>query len=232
MVRYGNDTISLMTIPKGTLLFRAIDGIEADFKGVDGCMPPHYNVFFYFSPFVVDGIAKWYSERHKMQIYVVTHDLKIASLVHPSKLTRAARFEKGKFIVSCNKTKRSCLKPRKYDACFRDTFIQKHPHILGYIALSKQDVLDYHEGVKKGLVTEERQSYVHSIEDASKLKGPPELSIYPLNKRVDYDLTPPPTDPTLFNYKHIGTFMRADNSLETFMRQHAEKNRWFYVYKE
>jgi hypothetical protein len=231
MVKYGNTKIPVIKIPKGTLLFRAVLNPESDFEGVNNCIPPHYNVFFYFSPFVVDGISKWHSDKDDMTIYVTTHDIKIVSLISPSKFTRNTRLTKKQFMVPCNKTRKACLTPRVYDPCFRDTFLEKNPSLLGWVSVSYDDVRMYKEAVEQGLLGS-RSDYVFSVKDARGTIGPPELSIYPLKKRHMTDIQPP-KDKQLFNYARIAILPRSGTSLENFMNQNAEKveGKWYYTYK-
>jgi len=231
MVKYGNTKIPVIKIPKGTLLFRAVLNPESDYEGVDNCFPPQYNVFFYYSPFVVDGIPEWYHRIPNMQVYVTTHDLKIVSLISPSKFTRGTRLTKKQFMVPCNKTRKACLQPRAYDPCFRESFLEKHPTLLGWTALGNNDVKAYKESVQKGLLGD-REKYVHFVSDSRGIVGPPELAIYPLKKRYMEDIQPP-KDTDLFNYQHIASISRNGHDLEDFMNQHAEKveGKWYYVYK-
>ena len=223
----------VIKIPKGTLLFRAVDNPETDYTGVKGCFPPQYNVFFYFAPFVVDGIH-WYDLISDIQVYIATHDIEVVSLISPSKYTRASRLQKTKkqFMVSCSKTRKACLKPRPYDPCFRESFLKKNPSILGWIAIGQTDIKSYADAVKEGKIGE-GSKYVHSVRDARGLEGPPELAVYPLKVRSMED-TPPPKDISAFNYQHIATIPRKSQQLISFMEQHAEKvhGKWYYRYKE
>lgn len=225
MVTYGNSKISTIKIPKGTLLFRCVETPEADFEGVNGCFPPQYNVFFYFSPFVVDGIH-WFNNIPKIDIYVTTNDIKIVSLISPSKYTRSTRSQKRQFMISCTKTRKSCLVPRPYDPCFRETFIEKHPSILGWIAIAKDDVNEY----KKANIPEEKNKYVIQVSDSRGITGPPELAIYPLRKRQFSDIEPP-KDALEFNYQHVATYSRSGTELLDFMHNYAEpvSGKWYYI---
>jgi hypothetical protein len=231
MVTYGKTKIPIITIPKGTLLFRAVENPESDFTGVNNCFSPQYNVFFYFSPFVVDGIPEWYSKIPEMQVYIATHNLKVVSMLSPSKFTRGSRLTKKQFVVSCNKTRKSCLTPRSYDPCFRDSFLEKNPSLMGYTALGNNDIRAFNLSVKEGLLDNKLQ-YIHKKKDATGLEGPPELAIYPLKKRHMTDIQPP-ADKNLFNYQHVRSITRTGNELEKFMNQHAELvgSKWYYRYK-
>jgi hypothetical protein len=233
MVSYGNSNIPIIIIPKGTLLFRVLEtGDTGDFKGVQNCIPPQYNVFFYYSPFVVDGIPEWYAHIPNMEVYVTAQDLKIVSLISPSKFTRTTRTKKKQFMVSCHKTRKSCLVGREYDPCFRDSFLEKNPTIMGWTALGRKDVKQFKDSIKNGLLGD-RLPYVHFVSDDRKITGPPELAIYPLQKRYLTDITPP-ENKELFNYIPIATISRKGDGLKDFLLQHAEKvtGKWYYKYKE
>lgn len=231
MVKYGNTNIPVIKIPKGTLLFRAVENPASDYEGVENCIPPHYSVFFYYSPFVVDGIPEWYKDIPNMQVYVTLHDLKIVSLLSPSKFTRASRLTKKQFMVPCNKTRKACLKPRAYDPCFRDTFLEKNPSLVGWTALGNNDVKSYKQSVANGVLGN-RIDYVPFAQDARGISGPPEIALYPLKTRHVTDI-PPPKNKELFNYEHIGSYSRKGTTLLEFMQKHAEPvtGKWYYKYK-
>jgi hypothetical protein len=232
MIKYGNSAVPVIKIPKGTLLFRAVEDQQSDFKGVENCFPPQYNVFFYFAPFVVDGIH-WYDFIPDMQVYVATQEIRVVSLISPSKYTRGSRLNKTQkqFMVSCSKTRKACLKPRPYDPCFRESFLKKNPDILGWVAIGHKDIVSYADAVKQGKIGEGAK-YVRTVRDARKLEGPPELAIYPLKERATEDIAPP-TDLSLFNYAHVATIPRGGRALIKFMEEHAEPvpGKWYYAYK-
>jgi len=231
MVKYSNQKIPTLKIPEGTLLFRCVETPEGDFEGVDGCFPPQYNVFFYFAPFVVDGIH-WFNNIPNIDVYVTTRDLKIVSLISPSKFTRGTRSQKRQFMIPCTKTRKSCLVPRPYDPCFRETFIEKHPSILGWIALARDDVIEYKNSVKSGVISQEKDQLVTQVSDSRGVSGPPELAIYPLKERHLSDIQPQ-KDMSLFNYKKIITLPRSGSSMLQFMNQHAQKieGKWYYKFQ-
>jgi len=231
MAKYGNTNVPLITIPKGTLLFRCVADRNADYEGVNNCFSPQYNVFFYFNPFVVDGIPEWYDKIETITIYVASQDIIVASLISPSKFTRKTRLKKKQFMIPCNKTRKSCLVGRNYDPCFRETFLEKHPEILGWIALGKNDVTAFKDSVKQGIVERKRLQYVKYVTDDRKIKGPPELSIYPLKERNEKDVVPP-KDKSLFNYQYITTLKRKGDDLINFMKEHAVAvpGKWYYSY--
>lgn len=231
MVKYGKQTIPTMIIPKGTLLFRGVMYPETDYNGVNNCISPHYNVFFYFSPFVLDGISGWYDNIEQMQVYVASQDLKVASLLSPSKFTRKTRLTKKQFMVPCNKTRKSCITGRVYDPCFRDSFMEKHPSLVGWTAIGHADIRDFKKTAESGKLGD-KLKFVPFAKDARDLEGPPELALYPLKERHMEDIEPP-KDKDLFNYEHVASFARKGDSLLNFMEKHAVKVRgkWYYMYK-
>lgn len=232
VVKFGKQTIPVVTIPKGTLLFRGVMDPETDYNGVNGCISPHYNVFFYFSPFVLDGISGWYDNIEQMQVYVASQDLRVAFLLSPSKFTRKTRLTKKQFMVPCNKTRKSCITGRAYDPCFRDSFMEKHPSLVGWTAIGHADIRDFKKTAESGRLGR-RLHFVPFAKDARGLEGPPELALYPLKRRHMKDVEPP-SDRDEFNYKHIASLSRKGESLEQFMEKHSEraKGKWYYMYKE
>lgn len=232
MVKYGKQTIPVIKIPKGTLLFRGVTNPESDYNGVNNCISPHYNVFFYFSPFVLDGISGWYDNIEDMQIYVASRDLRVASLLSPSKFTRKTRLTRKQFMVPCNKTRKSCIPGREYDPCFRDSFMEKYPSLVGWTAIGHADIRDFKKTADTGKLGS-RMKYVPFAKDARGLEGPPELALYPLKVRHKNDVIPP-TDKEEFNYKHIKELPRKGDSLEQFMEKHARKveGKWYYMYRD
>jgi len=230
MAKYGKTKVPLLTIPKGTLLFRATENQKSDFEGVNDCFSQQYNVFFYFSPFVVDGIPQWFSDVKNVHIYVASHDLKVASLILPSKFTRKTRIKKNQFMLPCNKTRKSCLTGRYYDPCFRESFLEKNPSVLGWIAISHDDANSFKKSVKDKLVDKEKADYVKYVSD-KEMNGPPEIAVYPLKERNMEDVVPP-KDKSLFNYEFITSLSREGSSLKEFMDKHAVRviGKWYYKY--
>ena len=149
---FRNRKIPILTIPKGTCLFRYIYSKEnplEDFVGVKNenletfCLHPNHNVFFYPYPYVFDTNA-WVEEattvkNPKMFVYSTTRDIKILLLIKPSNYHVNSKKGDG-VIVSC-KGLQFCkdFEGRSYDICLTDDFIKENPDIVGNIRIVFRD---------------------------------------------------------------------------------------------
>lgn len=239
-IKYGKHKVYTTTIPKGTLLFRAVEDNKNDFTGVQldnkKCIPPQFNVFFYFNPFVVDSIH-WYDFIKTMDIYQLNNDVKVVVLLKPSTHTRGdARTKKNPFMIPCNKTRKACIVGREYDPCFRDTFLKKHPEVMGYIGLARTDSKQLRDGLKKNL--KDVMKYVQLAEDERNFKGSPELVLYPLQQRSHDDIYI--DDPEgwkqnqQYNYTLVKTLPRKRQELVKFLESHTvqDPETGYFTYKE
>jgi hypothetical protein len=237
MVLFGKQKVKLITIPKNTLLFRVVDDYKSDFQGVniDGsfCIPPQYNVFFYFNPFVVDALPEWYAKYNEIQVYKTTTPLKIISLISPSELSRGTRMTKGKVIKSCNKTRKSCLVGRDYDACFNDKFLQKNPSIVGWIGIGRADSIKINKEIESGELQNVKE-FIHLVKDKRNIEGPPELGLYPLKSRQLDDVKDADITADNYNYERIKSLPRNQEALVNFLNKNAThvKGKWYYSLNE
>lgn len=210
--------VPLIKIPKDTLLFRVVSDPISDFKGpvVNGerCVPPQYNVFFYFSPFIADVHTELDSIQ-KVIVYRTTHDITIASLISPSKYTRASRMQ-SKFLQNCSKTKKSCLVGRSYDPCFKESYLKKHPEVMGWVAIGRSDSALVRAELDGGKLADVSE-YVQLVTDNRKNKGAPELALYPFTQRFMADKIV--KDEEEYNYEHVKTLKRNHLSLAKFMEK-------------
>jgi hypothetical protein len=236
MVLFKKNKVSLITIPKDTLLFRVVEDWTTDFKGVkvNGyyCVPPQYNVFFYFDPFT-GGASKHWEKIKDIQVYKTTAPLKIVSLISPSKINRGSRMTKGKVIKSCNKTRKSCLKGRDYDPCFDEDFLQKNPSIVGSIGLGRSDTLKTNKEIENGLLTDVKD-YIHVVKDMRGIEGPPELALYPFRKRYSDEVKDADMEKEDYNYERVETLPRNKDAIKDFLAKNAERvtRKWYYRLKE
>jgi len=243
VVAYKKHKVYLDRIPKGTLVFRAVVNPEDDFTGVvvgdTKCIPPTYNVFFYFNPFVTDSQPKWYDQIKNMEVYELTKDIKIMLLLKPSTDTRGdprSTTRKKPYLISCNKTAKSCLKGREYDPCFSKDFLKKYPDVVGYIGIGKSDANILSDSMKTNLKSV--VDYIQISEDDLNIKGSPELVLYPLQTRKVDDIII--TDPeewkrhNKFNYKHLASLPNTRKDLLKFIETHTtrDENTGYYSYKE
>lgn len=244
IVHYKKHKIYLDTIQKGTLLFRVVPHKEDDFTGVSigdkKCIPPQYNVFFYFNPFITESQPRWYEFIKSMEVYELEKDVKVVLLLKPSPDTRGdSRYKTTKtktFMVTCNKTRKSCLKGRPYDPCFEDGFIKKFPDVVGYIGVGRNDSLELKAYMKTTL--KPVIDYIQIAEDRRGVTGTPELVLYPLQHRNQKDILIENPDEWMktqkFNYKHLKSLPQNQKDLREFIDQHTVRDQTtgYYSYKE
>jgi hypothetical protein len=235
-IPYRNTKLLLKIIPKDTLLFRMVQNPIDDMRGVsigDGkrCLTPNYNVFFYPNPFAGPiAFAKYPTHKNlDMVIYKLTTDIKVISLVKPSKYTRYTKNQPRTFIKRCSTVKKGCL-PRSgtsYDPCLSDTIIKKYPDVVGILAISVSDTASIKRRLKK------TKRFFKFAEDARNIPGIPELILHPLKQRPQKDLITVDSDPLEQNYEQIGKYSQNDPALEKFMNKHAtyDSDTFFYKFR-
>ena len=223
-----------ITLPKNTLLFRVVKDPLTDFVGPlikdEHCLPKHYNVFFYTDPFVAEIFPEYLGDIKEVQVYKTTKDVKILSLVNPSKHTRMDRI-RSSFLVSCNKHK-GCIEGRKYDACFSDSFLKSNPDVLGWIGVQKDDGTKLKEMLKTSL--SDVSSYIHLLTDSHKHNAPPEIALYPLQERQDELKISNPKEwmkKKKFNYKKVISLERDHQVLKDYLDKHAKLEDYLYHIK-
>ena len=230
-VEFDGKQIRLMKIPKDTLLFRAVQHSESDFIGADVapgklCIPVNYNVFFYTSPFVVDGVHWFDKDFPNVDVYRTPHELTIVSMIKPSSLTRSSRKEKGQIIEACSEQK-ACLKGREYDPCFKPEFLKENPNVHGWIALTAADSREVLNAIKQGKLDAKD---IPMVEDSRGVRGPPEIALYPLKTRslkdifIDHPAQWKSSKQGEYNYEHVVTLKRYCADRTEFMAKHAVYN--------
>lgn len=238
---FRKQPVHLYTVPKGTLLFRTAERYDTDFTGVplngESCIPPQYNVFFYFNPFAVESVH-WYDFIKDMRVYETTQDTKVVLLLKPSKMTRGDSRNKTKksILIPCSKTRKACVKGRDYDPCFSESFLKKHPDVLGYMGMARKDAQQLRDAMKTSL--KHVVKYIQLAEDERGFKGTPEVVLYPLRKRNFEDIMIKDKDGFVknhdFNFRYIKTLSRERKELVDFMEKHTVQNpdTGFFTYKE
>ena len=196
--RMFNDTpMYITTIPKGTLLFRGMNKSadrKADFYGVkqpNGAyfLPKQYEIYFYPFP----GIDQVVGNFDLVVIYVLTQDVKLATLITPSPHVRGDKNDIAA-LVSCDRIDFKPLNGRPDDPCFRPDFLNQNPDISGMIAIANDDREQFHsyERMVRSFEAENpgiELGFYSKYDDASKPSkytkggGIPELILYPLNGR-------------------------------------------------
>jgi hypothetical protein len=230
-----NVEIPILTIKKGTLLFRYVYDIPKDNKfikdmsegsfigirksrNVDSfCLPFTYNVFFYPYPYIMDtNKYLFYNKvnRAEMVLFETTKDLKVVLLLTPSKLRRISKEEENEILITCDNYE-YCenLKGFYYDACFRKDFLEKNKDIMGYYGISEGDSKRFLKSYKTPKYKPFKK-FVHFYKN-DKNVGIPELVLYPRNERIFEDINIEikkgkvyeyiKENEDLFNYKMIDT---------------------------
>jgi hypothetical protein len=241
-IPYRRSKLHIKTFPKGTLLFRLVKNPEDDIRGpklADGsrCLTPHYHAFFYPNPFMGKlSIDLWASYYNKIHVYKTTKDIRVLSLLLPSKYSRTHKATRRTFIKRCKKAPQGCLpKPLKgYDPCFSETMVKKHPDIVGIMSIATNDRRRLDNNLKNK--THRRNlKYYHNAQDVDGNNAPPEVAIHPMTSRPSKDVITTSEDEIENNYKLLKTFKTADeDSLRSFMDKHTVYNpdTYYYVYKE
>jgi hypothetical protein len=242
-IPYRRSKLYVKTIPKGTLLFRLVKRPEDDIRGPpleDGsrCLTPHYHVYFYPNPFMGKlSIDLWAAHYKRIRVYITQKDIKVLSLLVPSKFTRKHRAVKRTFIRQCNQVPKGCLpKPLKsYNPCFSESMVKKHPELVGIMSIAAKDAERLRDGIKRGKTQRRNLKYFRDAIDADGNVAPPELAIHPLVKRPTKDVITTSEDEIETNYKLMKTFdIDAQETLRNFMDKHAVYNpeTYYYTYKE
>jgi len=248
-----NTDIPVIVIPKNTLLFRVVLDQITDFVGVkiDGtkyqnetfptekyAIYPQQNVFFYFSPYIVDLIPKWFSEFNKLYVYVTTHDLINVSLISSHKYTRRIKYSKNDFMTGCDKIENEILPTgRYYDPCFTNKFLSEHSNVNGWISTAISDAEETLKNYNKN--QDKYKKYTKFVENKVNTIGPPEIALYPLKERIntniiiDAEKADDFINTNEYNYQLIKTFDRDYNTIQSWMNEHAivNNNKFYFSYK-
>ena len=239
MMKFEGTEIPTIIIPKNTLLFRASKHSESDFVGVDVkhklCIPPNYNVFFYYTPFAVDSV-KWYDDIRTIEVCRTTHDIEVVSMINPSPFDRGSRFKDQPFMLNCDsdKLKKTCLNGKSTDPCFRETFLKEFPEISGWTALAATDSKQLQIALKGKL--KNYKQWIPLVKDKRGIEGTAEIALYPLIKRRTEDIFIDHPEEfksnSTFNYEFITTLSRSCSDREKFMKDHAILKDGKFQYKD
>lgn len=241
-VPYRNTKLMVQTIPKGTLLFRFTKTPDNDLRGVPvnettRCITPNMNVFFHPNPFIGYHMYReyWNEIGKTVHIYVLNHDVKVLLLTNPSKYSRLDYKKKGMFLKPCSTVRKGCMpsKGKEYDACVSDTFIKKHPSIVGMLALAAGDVKSFKKALKRGIKNKTLKTF-HKAKDSAGVESVPELILHPLTTRPAKDVLVNSDTVLENNYSLLKSVPYNEAELHIFMEKHAEYNpdTYFYTYKE
>jgi hypothetical protein len=243
-IPYRNTKLHVLTIPKGTLLFRLVKNPEDDVRGIptgtndERCIVPNHNVYFHPNPFMGKlSLIVESKDVEEVKVYKTTRNLKVILLINPSKYSRSDRTKKRFFLKSCAKTPKGCL-PRVQDHfnnCFSDSILEKHPEIVGHMSISYTDVKNLKWALaKRKTVRNKIGKYIHDAVDSRGITGPPEMILHPLSKRPSKPILVHPQDTLENNYTLIQTFSTQNwGPAYEFMKKHAVYNpdTYFFKYK-
>lgn len=221
-ISYKGNEIPTVVYPKGTLLFRATDNSEKDFVGPNMepgkvCIPWDYNVFFYTDPFVVDGID-WHDEKKFVKAYVLTGDIRVVSMINPSKYHRGSRKDKNYAVTSCENTiedtcmskNESHVEANKLNPCLKKDFVKQNSTVSGWVAVAAADSQKVKDAIASGKVS----GKIGMVKDSRGTVGPPEVVLYPLRVRKAEDIIESHPEKfiaekeNLYNYKVVATLKR------------------------
>jgi hypothetical protein len=218
-IPYRRSTIPLLTIPKGTLLFRILKDQVNDIRGVPiengmRCITPNFNVYFYPNPFAAQLAFEKYLEKdydENVYVYILNKDIKVISLINPSTFSRSDKYRKNMFIKRCSTVRQGCLpkKQNTYDACLSDTIIKNYPEVVGMIGVVQADARAMKKNLNKPKNVTMRRFFKYA-EDKVGTKAVPELSIHPLVSRPSSDVITKEGDVLETNYRLLGKFNRTD----------------------
>ena len=235
MIKYRNKEIPILTLKKGTLLFRYSKNPLPDLRGVPidsehTCLNSNYNVFFHPNPFVGKYMLPQFRKFDKINIYKTLTDLKIIMLIKPSIFTRGHRNSKRNFIKNCSDTRKGCFerKLKSSDPCLSDTIIKKYPDVTGMIGFAKADakVLNIFEKH----ISPSNMKYMHFVEDINGVKSIPEIILYPLKTRNPKDIIINNSEKLDQAYELVSEFPYNTEKLREFMDK-AKYNPETYCYE-
>jgi hypothetical protein len=192
--KFKDEDIPILTIPKGTVLFRYIYDKEFNFEDYAGkyikesdsyCLGKNHNVWFFPYPYVIDANQYVKDLKNKrMVVYVITDDTKVALLIKPSEYIREDKGDPNNiFIHSCDKDL-NCDNSSGYksDPCFNEDFMKENLDVVGTMSLAKSDMILFKKKISTYIYKDFRK-FITLFYDKRKFSGVPEFSIYPRKKR-------------------------------------------------
>lgn len=187
---------TILTIPKGTILFRHIHG-ENDYindylgnydKLTDNYrLSPDKAVYFYFYPYVRDTNRYLPDEikiNSTMMTYITSKDVNVLLLIKPSKYTKSKK-NKSNAIISCKDTL-SCEGELGFerDICSDPKFKEKNPDVVGRVNLGYGDNVDLKNAIESGKFNDFKK-FIAFFKNADNRSGVFEVSLFPRIKNAD-----------------------------------------------
>lgn len=179
-IKYKGDDVNIITLPKGTILFRGYNeekNIIDDYVGFrreapednETIIPEDYNVFFYPYPFAVE---EYFSNFKTFVIMALQYDVQIVSQVYPSTNTHDDMYRDYGYVKPC--------KARPYDPCLTADFMKEYPKVVGQIGLFPGDVKAMNDIYSDKVET---FKYWKNFMDYNGYVGVPEVILYPFKER-------------------------------------------------
>jgi len=189
----GYINLSIITIPKGTILFRKSKDINSDYCGFPDKTSNYYtthadlNIFFYIYPYYSDIIDATHDEMTNKMFYL-TKDIQLLNLTYPAKANRGDKnnMDYEDVFKSCNTIHKTL---NAYDPCLSSWFIKQYPDVMGMLAIAETDAHDHIKLYynKKNSKNDESLFYSVLWQD-SKIRGSPEVILHPFQKRTEQSL--------------------------------------------
>ena len=193
---FEGEKLTILTIPKGTILFRHIyktDNPINDYLGVYDkekdtyVLSPDQYIYFYFYPYIRDTnkfVSSEIKDISTMITYVTSRDTNILLLIKPSKYSKSKRF-RSKSIILCDETT-NCdnSKGFKTDVCFNPKFKEENPDIVGNISIKYSDNLDL-KNVFFSEKFKDFRKFISFFRNINNNSGVPEIALYPRAKNSD-----------------------------------------------
>jgi len=204
--KFKDESIILLKIPKGTVLFRTTLG-EDNFKDFGGrydketdsyCLGYNHAVWFFPYPYVSDT-NPYFKERgtDTFLLYITTCDIIVALFIKPSPKMRSDMNKPSDPIIEpCNK-QIFCDKNPGFisDPCFKEEFLRENPDVVGSLTISFLDMIDFRKELFAGKLTD-LSKFMSFFREAKGFSGVPEFALYPrrirsfetiVSKKQDYD---------------------------------------------
>jgi Leucine-rich repeat (LRR) protein len=206
---YRNKSFDTLILRKGTVLFKSLkkpEFLKDAFVGYQFkdkyILSPDHESYFFLHPFNT-------SYGDHTAIFVLTQDVELILGLKPSKDYNKYDINE-RFGQKCKEKKHQSLIKNQYQSyCISDEFTEQYPNILGWIAPDDEEIPDKHKENKNFL---KYYKYVTFYKNDEELIIRPEVSIYPLTKRMERDVITPVNDfdgdwiiknQSNFNYKLV-----------------------------
>jgi hypothetical protein len=221
-------SFSVVTIPKGTVLFHGFQGNyngranetkimtelfgDLDESGLY-CASNHTQKFFYPAPFMGDVVYKF----QIYGVYILNYDVNVISFVLPDKSLHSEHGSLDSATIRCNHVseqgndKDECgMEYKSQDHCLTEILLKEHPDIHGYIAIHNTDGALY----KSAFYSQLKNAYPNYtsmttpmvVSDSKGLVAIPEIVLHPYHVRVGYPRRIGERimeDPIWYTLKHI-----------------------------